>query len=48
MLRPRKGSEVGYQLKTPKTIKEFIDDMYRFGIQLYWSDWVVKKFKSSD
>ena len=35
-----------YQLKTPRTIKEFITDMNKFGIQLYWSDWVVKKFKS--
>jgi hypothetical protein len=27
-----------YQLRTPKTIKGFIDDMNRFGIQLQWSD----------
>ncbi len=33
-----------YQRQTPKTIKEFIDDMHTFGIQLNWSDWVVEKF----
>ena len=37
-----------FQLKTPKTIKEFIDDMHRFGIQLHWSDWVVKKYQLKD
>ena len=45
VIRPRKGSEDGYQRRTPKTTEEFIDDMKMFGIQLYWSDWVVKKFK---
>jgi len=34
-----------YQLHAPKSIKEFIDDMKKFGVQLFWSDWVVKKFK---
>ncbi len=34
-----------YQRQTPKTIVEFIDDMHEFGVQLYWSDWVVQKFK---
>ena len=37
-----------YQLKTPRTIKEFIDDMKRFGVQLRWSYWVVKDFKPKD
>lgn len=37
-----------YQLKTPTTIKEFINDMKKFGVQLYWSDWVVKEFNSID
>ena len=34
-----------YQLQTPKTIMDFIDDMKRFGIQLHWSEWVLQKFK---
>ncbi len=32
-----------FQLKTPKTIMDFIDDMNSFGVQL---DWVVKKFNT--
>ena len=31
-----------YQRRTPKTIKEFIDDMKMFGIQLHWSDFAKK------
>lgn len=45
VIKVRKESNDGYQRQTPKTIKEFIDDMKNFRIQLYWSDWVVKKFK---
>ena len=41
-------NRVVYQLKTPKTINDFIDDMKKFGVQLYWSDWVVKKFKPKE
>ena len=41
----RNESNNGYQRRTPKTIEEFLDDMKRFGVQLHWSDWVVKKFK---
>lgn len=44
VIKVRKESNDGYQRQTPKTIKEFIDDMHTFGIQLNWSDWVVEKF----
>jgi hypothetical protein len=44
----RKESNDVYQRQTPKIIKEFIDDMHTFGIQLNWSDWVVEKFKPED
>ena len=40
----RNESRDVYQRRTPKTIEEFIDDMKMFGIQLHWSDWVVKKY----
>ena len=45
VVKVRNESNDVYQRQTPKTIEEFIDDMNEFGIQLYWSDWVVKKFK---
>lgn len=46
VIRPRDESNNSYQRRTPNTITEFIQDMKMFGIQLYWSDWVIKKFKS--
>lgn len=46
VLKPRNESNNSFQLRTPKTIKEFIDDMKKFGVQLFWSDWVVKKFNT--
>jgi hypothetical protein len=45
VIKVRKESNDCFQRRTPKTIEEFIDDMKLFGIQLYWSDWVVRKFK---
>ncbi len=45
MIRARNESSDDYQLKTPITIKEFIDDMEKLDIQLYWTDWIVKKFR---
>ena len=45
VIKVRKENRDVHQLKTPRTIEEFIDDMKRFGVLLYWSDWVVKKFK---
>jgi hypothetical protein len=45
VIKARNESSDDYQLRTPKTIEEFIDDMHRFGIKLFWSEWVVKKFK---
>lgn len=44
--RANQNSNVGYQLRTPKTINDFIDDMHQFGIQLYWSEWAVKNFNT--
>jgi len=44
VIKVNRESRDVYQLKTPRTINDFIDDMEKFGIQLYWSDWVVKKF----
>ncbi len=48
VIRARNVSKDYYQLKTPRTINEFLEDMKKFGIQLFWSDWVEKKFKPKD
>ena len=45
VIKVRKERNNGYQRRTPITIEEFIDDMNKFGIQIYWSDWVAKEFK---
>ena len=31
---------VKYQLKTPETINDFINTMNRYGVQVYWGDWI--------
>lgn len=32
----------------PKTIDDFINDMQRFGVQLYWTEWIDKNFEPKD
>lgn len=46
IIKPKKGKP--NQLKTPKTIDEFIDDMIRFDVPIYWNDWVDKNFEPKD
>jgi len=31
---------IKYMMSIPKTIDDFINDMDRFGVQLYWNDWI--------
>jgi hypothetical protein len=45
VVKVRNESNNGYQRRTPETIEEFIDDMHGFGIQLYWSVWIIKKYQ---
>lgn len=37
-----------YMLSLPKTINEFINDMNRFGIQLYWTNKIDEMFEPQD
>lgn len=37
-----------YQLKTPKTIDDFINDMIRFNIPIYWNNWIDDNFEPKD
>ncbi|MFW6246559.1 MAG: hypothetical protein ACOC22_00085 [bacterium] len=36
---------VVYELPFPLTLNMFIEDMYRFGINLFWSKWVDENFE---
>jgi hypothetical protein len=42
---PKKDSQ---KLPLPKTINDFINDMNRFGIQLFWSQWMDDNFEPKD
>jgi hypothetical protein len=37
-----------YMMAIPKTIDDFINDMQRFGVQLYWTDWIDTNFEPKD
>ena len=39
---------VKYILSIPVTINDFINDIERFGIQLYWMDWIDKNFEPKE
>jgi len=36
------------RLPIPLTINDFINDMTRFNIQLYWTNWIDKNFEPKD
>lgn len=37
-----------YMLSVPETINEFINDMYRFGIEIYWTAWIDFNFEPKE
>lgn len=37
-----------YTLPTPKTINDFISDMERLNIQLYWTKWIDENYEPKD
>jgi hypothetical protein len=39
---------IGYMLSIPVTINDFITDMTRFGVQLYWTDWIDQNFEPKE
>lgn len=39
---------ITYMLSIPKTIDDFINDMNRFGVQLYWTEWVDQNFEPNE
>jgi len=42
------ANAANYRLSLPNTINEFINDMNRFGIQLYWTDFIDEIFEPQD
>lgn len=43
-----KNSPKSYTLPYPRTINDFINDMNRFGIQLYWNNWINENLEPKD
>ena len=39
---------ITYMMSLPVTIDDFINDMERFGVQLYWTDWVDLNFEPKE
>lgn len=39
---------ITYMLSIPITIQDFINDMNRFGIQLYWTKWIDQNFEPKE
>ena len=41
-------NSITYMLSIPKTIDEFINDMYRFEIELYWTQYIDFNFEPKE
>jgi hypothetical protein len=39
---------VKYQMPIPRDIDDFINDMHRFGIELYWTEWIDQNFEPKE
>jgi len=48
IIRSNVPNTVKYMLSIPITINDFINDMERFGIQLYWTNWIDLNFEPKD
>jgi len=47
-LRKDVKDAVTYMLSIPRTINDFINDMDRFGVQIYWTEWIDKNFEPKE
>jgi hypothetical protein len=47
LVKKIKGN-TNYRLALPKDINDFINDMKRFGIEIYWSQWVDDNFEPKE
>jgi hypothetical protein len=39
---------IKYMMSIPETIDDFINDMDRFGVQLYWTNWINQNFEPKE
>ena len=39
---------IQYMLSLPETVDGFINDMNRFGVQLYWTEWIDQNFEPKE
>jgi len=39
---------IAYMLSIPETLDDFINDMNRFRVQLYWTKWIDNNFEPKD
>ena len=42
------ADSIKYMLSIPATINNFINDMNRFGVQLYWTTWIDLNFEPKE
>ena len=42
------SNNIKYMMPLPKTINSFINDMNRFNIQLYWTNWIDENFEPKE
>lgn len=48
IIRKEKADSTKYMLSIPKTINDFINDMHRFGVQIYWTERIETDFEPKD
>lgn len=48
VLRKDKVEKTKYMLSIPVTINDFINDLERFALQLYWTIWIDENFEPKD
>jgi len=47
LVKKIKGN-ANYRLALPKDVNDFLNDMNRFGIEIYWSQWIDDNFEPKE
>lgn len=48
IVRKDVANSVKYMMSIPVTIDDFINDMRRIGVHLYWTDWIDQNYEPKD
>lgn len=48
IIRKDVANAIKYMLSNPKTINDFINDMDRHGVQIYWTQWIDENFEPKE